>query len=475
MSHSMKTDGQGSTFSKDFSFFKFAGWGKICTRFKVSIPGIEDFRASPLFGLRFFGLTCDQFTTTIEHKPYHFKHFLRHTNMATSFDRLFGGGGTKSNTITGISTTQQASFRSFGKAAEPNQGQRRVALSKSTSQLDAQLRRQQKPLPASTTRRASGAKRNVTHGVGKGARTTYSVEIQNRGPLDSRDNRPKVSRRIPGPTPTQYTDYLPPKHQPSLNQSRNGGLPARNTNSNRNSNSNTTRRSSHTDQISFSQSSSTSSFDNTSGNHREIRNGRWRPPTMTVSINNDHHHHQQHTNSNNRPSSAGRRARPTVSRRTQHPKPEEFSDYVNVRSTSKPLMERNPVVGDHTRHRPGQNAQVLRVGLRPGDPSRVQNMRTGHTRNSRPELDGGLQTTTTTRLQTTSKDMYYDEGKRPSLNDRFRDIESRQRFQGTAGCPWCCCLQALLATGIDTVFLFFFIAPRYIDPKTTATGDDTQQ
>ena len=383
------------------------------------------------------------FTSSCNCRPTAHTHFRSTPKMATSFDRLFGGGGTKSNTITGISTTQQASFRSFGKAAEPNQGQRRIALSKSTSHLDAQLRRQQKPLPASTTRRASGGKRNVTHGVGKGARTTYSVEIQNRGPLDSRDNRPKVSRRIPGPTPTQYTDYLPPKHQPSLTQSRNGGSHARNTNNNNDNNStHTTRRSSHTDQISFSQSSSTSSFNNTSGNPREIRNGRWRPPTMTVSINNEPHHQQQHMHSNNRPSSAGRGARPTVSRRTQHPKPEEFSDYVNVRSTSKPLLERNPVVGDHTRHRPGQNAQVLRVGLRPGDPSRVQNMRTGPTRTSRPELDGGLQTTTTTRLQTTSKDMYYDEGKRPSLNDRFRDIESRQRFQGTAGCPWRCCLPA---------------------------------
>ena len=235
--------------------------------------------------------------------------FETFNTMSTSFDRLFG----KAATITGIppSVSNNAAFRSFGKGTStsaPAIGQRRVALSKSTSQIDSQLRRTNKPLPASTmTRRANASKRDVTHGlvVGQGgAHPTYSVEIRNRGPLDSRDVRPKVSRRIPGPTPTQYTDYLPPQRQHNMNPQHNNNNNRSRSRSSHNNNGSrggsggggnggtSVQGGVHTDRISFSKTFSVPQSDGPAS-RRDVRNGSWRPPTMTVSINNNHHH-QQH-------------------------------------------------------------------------------------------------------------------------------------------------------------------------------------
>ena len=169
-----------------------------------------------------------------------------------------------------------------------------------------------------------------------------------------------------------------------------------------------------------------SNSDYASGSRRTVQNGKWRPPTMTVTIPNNEQ--QTRTTNNNRSSSAGRE-RPTASRRTSNPAPEQFSDYVDPRSISKPFIERSAVLGDRTQYRPGHRAEVMRMGIRQGDAPIVRNMSTGLNRNTRPDLRGGLNES---RQYTTGtcKDVHGDEGKRPSLTDRFRDVDARKRFRG---------------------------------------------
>ena len=357
---------------------------------------------------------------------------------SAAFNNLF-----KANTITGvapssISNNNNTAFRNVGNgvsSSAPKEGMNRQALSRSMSHVHANLQRQAKPLPASTTRRAGAgaARRNVKHGLvvgGQGgAHPTYSVEIRNRGPLDSSNVRPKVSRRVPGPNPNQYTDYLPSQHQPSIFQRSNSA------NSQQRASTNT---SSHTDRVSFATASTGRSVNRGRSSeqqqqqqqqqqHRDVHNGRWRAPTMTVTILNRNEH--QNNAMNARPVSAGRE-RPTASRRTRNPAPEQFLDYVDRRSLSKPLMERSAVRGDRTRYPPGYRAEVMRVGAKLGDRPIVSNMSTGLTHNTRPNLSGGLGANQR-RSDGTNKDVYADEGKRPTLSDRFRDVESRQRFRGT--------------------------------------------
>ena len=359
--------------------------------------------------------------------------------MSGGFNRLFNQ---KATTITGAAPSFAANKAAFAptgngvSSSAPFIGLNQRALSKSTSSVDAQLRRQAKPLPASTIRRAqASSQRTVRHGLivgrpgggGGGPTTTYSVEIQNRGPLDSRDARPKVSRSVPRPTPTQYTDYLPPKQSNQLHTrggEREGG------------GDRSTRMApvgSHTDRVSFSsrppapnqneerQSGSRSELTSSSSSQRETSKGRWRPPTMTVTIHNENRtatHDCRQTNQGAAPLDH----RPTASRRTSNPEPEQFSDYVNRRFTTKPLVERNAVPGDRTKYPRGSKAEVMQMGTRIGDRPIVRNMSTETHRNTRTDLSGGI--------GPGGKDMYFDEGKRPSLSDRFRNVETRQRFQG---------------------------------------------
>ena len=349
------------------------------------------------------------------------------------FNRLFNQ---KATTITGAAPSFAANRAAFAptgngvSSSAPSIGLNQRALSKSTSSVDAQLRRQAKPLPASTTRRAqASSQRNVRHGLvvgrpgggGGGPTPTYSVEIQNRGNLDSRDARPKVSRSVPRPTPSQYTDYLPPKQSNQLHArggERGGGGDR---------SSRMAPVGSHTDRVSFSSRPPTPNHSeeqlsgSRSESQRETSKGRWRPPTMTVTINNENRTATQNYHQANQ-GAAPLDRRPTASRRTSNPEPEQFSDYVNRRFTTKPLVERNAVPGDRTKYPRGSKAEVMQMGTRVGDRPIVRNMSTGTHRNTRTDLSGGI--------GPGGKDMYFDEGKRPSLSDRFRNVETRQRFQG---------------------------------------------
>ena len=79
-------------------------------------------------------------------------------------------------------------------------------------------------MSASARRREEAPRRRITRpprtvseglfvGGDRGNRPSVQVEIRNRCGADARQYRPTASRKVPVPTPTQFTDYLPSQHQ----------------------------------------------------------------------------------------------------------------------------------------------------------------------------------------------------------------------------------------------------------------------